>query len=99
MNVVINAINFEADTKLKSFIGKKLDKLNTFFDKIIDTEVFLKLSNKDSVRDKTVELKVHIPGRTIFVEETSKSFEESTDIALDTMARQIKKQKEKIRTY
>ncbi len=99
MNVVINAINFEADSKLKSFIGKKLAKLETFFDKIIDTEVFLKLSNRDSIRDKTVELKIHIPGKTIFVEETSKSFEESTDNALDAMARQIKKQKAKIRVH
>lgn len=99
MNVVINAVNFEADSKLKSFIVKKLSKLETFFDKIIDTEVFLKLSNRDTIRDKTVELKVHVPGKTIFIEETSKSFEESTDIALDAMARQVKKQKEKIRVH
>lgn len=99
MNVVINATNFEADSKLKSFITKKLGKLETFFDKIINAEVFLKLANKESIKDKTVEIKVHIPGKIIFVEQTSKSFEESTDIALDTMARQIKKQKEKVRVY
>ena len=99
MNLVIHAVSFEADSKLREFIEKKLQKLETFFDKIINVEVFLKLDSNETVKDKTVEVKVHVPGKTIFVTETSKKFEESTDLALDSVSRQIKKQKEKMRLH
>jgi len=90
MNLVIHAVSFEADSKLREFIEKKLQKLETFFDKIINVEVFLKLDSNETVKDKTVEVKVHVPG---------KKFEESTDLALDSVSRQIKKQKEKMRLH
>ncbi len=99
MNLVIHAVSFEADSKLREFIEKKLQKLETFFDKIINVEVFLKLDSNETVKDKTVEVKVHVPGKTIFATETSKKFEESTDLALDSVSRQIKKQKEKMRLH
>jgi len=99
MNLVINAVNFDADSKLKDHIGKKIQKLTTFHDNIIDVELFLKLDSNQSVKDKVVEFKVHVPGKTIFVSETTKTFEESLDLGLDTLARQIKKEKEKVRAY
>ncbi len=99
MNVKINAVGFVADVKLKDLLTSKLDKLNTFFDNIIDTEVFLKLDSNQTVKDKIIELKVHIPGKTLFVSETTKSFEESLDLAIDVMSRQIKKEKEKMKAH
>jgi putative sigma-54 modulation protein len=95
MNVKINAVGFVADVKLRDLLTDKLDKLNTFFDNIIDTEVFLKLDSNQTVKDKIIELKVHIPGKTLFVSETTKSFEESLDLSIDVMSRQIKKKKRK----
>jgi putative sigma-54 modulation protein len=97
MNVVIHPVNFDVSSQLTDFINKKLKKLETFFDKIIDAEVFLKLDSQQHVKDKIVEIKLHVPGKTIFVSETSKTFEESTDTAIGTMSRQLKKQKEKVK--
>lgn len=97
MNVVINPVHFDASTQLVEFVNKKLKKLETFFDKIIDAEVFLKLDSNQSIKDKIVEMKLSLPGKTIFVSEVSKTFEESTDLAIDTMARQLKKHKEKVK--
>jgi putative sigma-54 modulation protein len=99
MNVKINAVGFVADVKLRDLLTDKLDKLNTFFDNIIDTEVFLKLDSNQTVKDKIIELKVHIPGKTLFVSETTKSFEESLDLSIDVMSRQIKKEKEKMKAH
>lgn len=99
MNVKINAVGFVADVKLRDLLTTKLDKLNTFFDNIIDTEVFLKLDSNQTVKDKIIELKVHIPGKTLFVSETTKSFEESLDLSIDVMSRQIKKEKEKMKAH
>ncbi|MCS6935821.1 MAG: ribosome-associated translation inhibitor RaiA [Chitinophagales bacterium] len=97
MNVVIHPVHFDASSKLIEFIQKKLKKLETFFDRIIEAEVFLKLGTKQNIKDKTVEIKLHIPGKTLFVSKTSKTFEESTDLAMHTIAIQLKKTKEKLK--
>ncbi|MES2620561.1 MAG: ribosome-associated translation inhibitor RaiA [Bacteroidota bacterium] len=97
MNVVIHPVHFDASSQLVEFINKKLTKLETFFDRIVETEVFLKLESRQNVRDKIVEIKVHVPGKTLFVTKTAKTFEQSTDLALQTLAGQLKKQKERIK--
>lgn len=99
MNVVIHPVHFDASSQLVEFINKKLTKLETFFDRIVETEVFLKLESKQNVKDKIVEIKVHVPGKTLFVTKTSKTFEQSTDLALQTLAGQLKKQKERIKEH
>ena len=99
MNIVIHPVHFDASTQLVGFVQKKLEKLETFFDRIVEAEVFLKLDTRQNIKDKTVEIKLHVPGKTIFVCETSKTFEESTDMAIDTMSRQLKRQKERAKAY
>jgi putative sigma-54 modulation protein len=99
MNVVIHPVHFDASSQLVEFINKKLTKLETFFDRIVEAEVFLKLETKQNIRDKIVEIKVHVPGKTLFVTKTSKTFEQSTDLALQTIAGQLKKQKERIQAH
>jgi putative sigma-54 modulation protein len=97
MKIQINAVHFNADNSLLEFIQKKLNKLETFYDKIIGGEVFLKLDKgeKTSIQKKLIEIKLNVPGSSIFVKETGTSFEEATDLAMDTLTRQIKKYKEK----
>ena len=43
MSIQIQAIQFTAGQQLVDFIDKKMGRLNTYYDKIIDTEVFLSL--------------------------------------------------------
>jgi putative sigma-54 modulation protein len=96
MKLQIQSIHFDADQKLLDFIQKKADKLETFFDRILDGEVFLRL-NKDSVSkdNKVVEIKINIPGGSLFVKESAASFEAATDTAVDALKAQLKKHKEK----
>jgi putative sigma-54 modulation protein len=79
---------------LLDFIQKKTDKLNTFYDRIIDGEVFMRLEKND-VENKVVEIKLNIPGSQLFAKEQSKSFEAATDLAVEALRRQLKKFKEK----
>ena len=97
MNANIHSVGFTADTKLEEYIIKKLDKLDVVYDKIIHADVYLKLDSHDHVKDKKVEIKINIPGATLFSEEISKSFEESTDLALESIKRQVSKRKEKVK--
>src|SRR5688572_10627208 len=96
MNVNIQTVHFNADTKLIEYINRKLEKLGNFSDRIIRVNVFLKLDNVvHAIKDKIAEIRVHIPRHNFFVKSTSKSFEESFDDALETMVSQIKKNKER----
>lgn len=97
MNVNIQTLHFVADTKLVTFIEKKVSKLTQFHDRITKVDVFLKLDNvAHNIKDKTAEIKVHVPKHDFFVKHSSKSFEESFDIALDSVITQIKRKKEKM---
>ncbi|MET7000628.1 HPF/RaiA family ribosome-associated protein [Chitinophaga defluvii] len=96
MNVQIQTVHFDADAKLIDHVSKKIQKLNTFYDRIVSVDVFLKLDNiAHQVKDKIAEIKVRIPRHDLFVKHESKSFEESFDLAFDSLVTQIKRQKEK----
>lgn len=96
MNVNIQTVHFSADSKLTEYVTKKLTKLNTFHDRIVTIDVFMKLDNiVHNIKDKIVEIKVHIPRQEFFVKCSSKSFEESFDNAFESLVTQIKKKKDK----
>jgi putative sigma-54 modulation protein len=97
MNIKINAVKFSTDQKLEKFIQNKVKKLMQFYDDIIGAEVFLKLENTQDTVNKIIEIRVEIPGNELFAKKQSKSFEESTDNAIDALKKQITKHKEKIR--
>lgn len=93
MKVHTQSIHFTADQKLIVFIEKKLSKLSQVFDKIINVDVILKLENAGQVKDKIAEIKLQIPGQVLFAKESSKTFEESVDNAIDSLKRQLVKHK------
>src|SRR5258705_12117747 len=96
MNVNIQTVHFDADGKLIEYINRKVQKLNTFHDRIIKVDVFLKLDNVvHNIKDKIAEIRVFVPRCSFFVKASSKSFQESFDSALDSAIFQIKKKKEK----
>jgi putative sigma-54 modulation protein len=97
MNIRINAVRFDADSKLEQFIEKKVSKLARYFDDIINAEIFLRLENTPDLENKVVEIKLDIPGSDLFARKQSKTFEEATDIVVDALKQQILKHKEKLR--
>jgi len=98
MKLQMHSIHFDADHKLLDFIQKKVDKLETFYDRMVDGEVFLKINNT-GVENKTVEIKLNAPGQQLFAKEQAKSFEEATDNAVEALRRQVKKLKLKQMTH
>jgi putative sigma-54 modulation protein len=95
MKLQMHSIHFDADRKLTDFIQKKADKLDTYFDRIIDGEVFLRLDKNEKNENKIVEIKLNVPGKTLFAKHQSDSFEASADEVVEGLRRQIKKFKEK----
>lgn len=95
MNIKINSLRFTPTKQLESFVESKVKKLNLFFDEIIGAEVFLKLENTQNLKNKVTEIRLEIPGSELFAKKQSKSFEESTDNAIDALKKQITKFKKK----
>jgi putative sigma-54 modulation protein len=99
MRVQTETVQFKADKKLLDFIDNKMSKLDQFFDRIIDAQVYLKLENSGQVKDKIAEIKLNVPGDTLIAKESSKAFESSIDAAIDVLKRQLDKYKEKMREH
>ena len=97
MDIKINSVHFDASQKLIDHVNKKVNKLGQFFEGIIGAEVFLRLQNVPDDENKIVEIKLIIPGNDLFVKRQSKTFEEATNKAVDTLKRQLTKYKEKLK--
>ncbi|NQD70139.1 ribosome-associated translation inhibitor RaiA [Sphingobacterium shayense] len=98
MNIIVQSIKFDADQKLVTFIKKKTAKLEQFLDNIIEGVCYLRLENVDDETNKIVEIKINIPGNQLFAKAQAKTFEEATDVAVESLRRQINKHKTKTRT-
>jgi putative sigma-54 modulation protein len=97
MGITIQSLRFKADSRLKDFIESKCSKLNQYFDGIVDIQVVLRLERNPGVGNKVVEIKTIVPNQTLIASEKAATFEAATDMALDTLARQVKRYKEKLR--
>lgn len=97
MNIKIQSIHFDADQKLLDTIEAKVQKIARVFPKVHETLVYLKLdASNGGIHQKIAEIKVNLPGKTLFAEEQSMSFEESLDVALENVLSQLKKHKDKL---
>ncbi|GAL87590.1 ribosomal subunit interface protein [Sporocytophaga myxococcoides] len=92
----MQSIHFDADKKLLDFIQKKLDKLETFYDRITEGDVYLRIETDDVKGNKSVHVKLFLPGTSIMAKEQAASFEEAIDLVYENLKRQLQKTKEKM---
>ncbi|WP_045469329.1 ribosome hibernation-promoting factor, HPF/YfiA family [Sporocytophaga myxococcoides] len=96
MKLQMQSIHFDADKKLLDFIQKKLDKLETFYDRITEGDVYLRIETDDVKGNKSVHVKLFLPGTSIMAKEQAASFEEAIDLVYENLKRQLQKTKEKM---
>ena len=70
--------------------------METYYDRVIDGEVFLRVENDGNRENKVVEIKLNSPGNQFFAKEQAKSFEVGVDDAVEGLRRQLRKHKEKL---
>ena len=99
MKIRLETPHFSADRKLEDYLEKKLEKLDQYYDRIIDADVIFKLENSGQVRDKIVEIKLHVPGEVLFTKETDKTFEAAIDESVNILKRRLIKYKELQRSH
>ncbi len=99
MEVRTQSVNFNADQTLIDFIQKRMDKLEMYYDKVIKSDVYLKVENTSDKENKIFEAHLSVPGDNLIVKKQCKTFEEGADVAVASLERQLKKRKEKLRSY
>jgi len=99
MKVNVHAVNFTIDKKLVDFVQERLGKLEKYYDRVVSSDVFLKLENTSDKENKTVDIKILVPGDEFIVKKTNKTFEEAADLASDALERLLVKRKEKLSSH
>jgi putative sigma-54 modulation protein len=97
MKLVMNFVGLDKDARLEGFIQERANKLETFYDRIQHGEVYVKkMKDTDADDSKVVEIKLFLPGDSLFSKVAAKTFEEATDNVVEGLRRQLKKYKEKL---
>tara|TARA_B100000767_G_scaffold11783_1_gene11413 strand:- start:66 stop:353 length:288 start_codon:yes stop_codon:yes gene_type:complete len=95
MNIEIQSVHFAADKQLRNFITKKVEKLTSIDDTIINADIYLKFDKPESFGNKIVEIKLRSSFCEYFAKKQANSFEESADLVSQALRKQILKHKEK----
>jgi len=97
MKLNIQTVHFSMNSKLQKYIEKRLSTLNLYYNRIVSVDLYLNLDNHNDQTNKSVELRVNIPGDDVVVGKKSESFEKSLDMAASSAERMLKRRKEKSR--
>ncbi|MBE9487992.1 MAG: ribosome-associated translation inhibitor RaiA [Bacteroidetes bacterium] len=95
MNTKIQSVRFTADQKLIAFAETKIAKLEKFYDKIISADITMSLDKDNLHGNKVVVIVLNVPGESLVADRQSESFEESIDLCIDALKKQIDKFKNK----
>ena len=95
MELRIQSINFDATEQLKSFVEKKVKKLEKFHDGIIQAEISLKVVKPETAKNKEAGIKISLKQGEAFANKVADTFEEAIDLCVEALEKQIVKTKEK----
>lgn len=99
MKVNVHAVNFAVDRKLVDFVNERMGKLEKFYDRVVSSDVFLKVEKTSEKENKVVEIKINVPGDDFLVKKQCKSFEEAVEQSAESLERLLVKRKEKLRAH
>lgn len=99
MKVNVHAVNFNVDGKLVGFIQDRMDRLEKYYDKVVSSDVFLKVEKTSEKENKIVEIKILVPGDEFVVKKQCKTFEEALEQSAETLERLLTKRKEKVKHH
>lgn len=97
MNISVKSVHFHADSKLLTYVEKKVNRLGKLFNRIEGVEIILKLQDSGGkIQEKITEIRMHVPGGWLMDKKTGKTFESAIDTSVDTLKRQLVRYKEKL---
>ena len=98
MKMNITARHFKAPDKLKIFIENEINRLEKFFDNIIDCDVILDYIRTNNSK-QSVEIRMKVYGQVLSVSAISDDMYKSVDLAVGKLERKLKKYKARLRSF
>ena len=98
MEIRIQSIHFDATEQLQAFIQKKVSKLEKYYEDIKKVEASLKVTKPETAENKEAGVKVLVPNGEFYASKICNTFEESVDVCIEALEKQLVKYKEKQRS-
>jgi putative sigma-54 modulation protein len=95
MNVQSQSVKFDADQQLVEFVENKMSKLEKFSERIVSSDVIMKVDKDHEKGNKVATITLSMPGEDLVSKARARSFEEAVDEAIEVLKAQIVKKKEK----
>lgn len=97
-------VNIHAPFQLSQYnvnlVNLRVEKLEKYYDRIINTDVFLKnKSGSRGAENWEVEIKIKVPQKVLVAKGNADSFERALPLAIEKMRKQIEKQKQNLSPY
>lgn len=93
MTINIQYLHMPTSEAMNELLTQKLEKLGSKYDWIISTDVYFKLTNDRTGKNKVCEIKMEVPGPRIFAASIEDNFEKAAAESLKDIERQLKKRK------
>ncbi len=93
MTINIQYLHMPTSEAMNELLTQKLEKIHSKYDWILSTDVYFKLTNDSTGKNKVCEMKMEVPGPRIFASSTEDNFEKAAAETLNDLERQLKKRK------
>ena len=95
-NVKVTLRHSHSHTNIEEYARNAALVLTRVFPGLISCHVILDHQKNDFEKNKIAEITVHVPQNVLVAKEAGTNYEQSIDICVDALSRQLKKYKEKI---
>ncbi|QIE58400.1 HPF/RaiA family ribosome-associated protein [Rasiella rasia] len=100
MNINFEYKDVSASPRLEAMATEKLEKLEAKYDFIVTTDVYFKTEKTSSADSGMItEVRMNVPGTTLFAESNLGSFEASLAKVVGEVGVQLRKRKEKMQSH
>ena len=99
MEINIQFVKMQTSESMEAFVTKKLTKLVTKYDWIINATVFYKLEKDPKGKGKICDIQLSLIGPRIFASSNENSFEAATDKTINDLKVQLKKRKKDMKPH
>lgn len=93
MKVTVTSRNYNIETPFRTYIEERLDKLDRFFDKLLEAQVILHVEKYRH----SAEVKILAYGTTLNGKDIAEDMRTAVDNAVEKLEKQVKKYKEKLK--
>jgi len=96
MKLDITSRHYDASDRLKSYISREMDKLEKYFDRIVDAKVTLEGIESDHVKISVI---LNVPGKSLVADVSDTDVTRAVDDVVNKIVRQLKKYKEGLKAH